>query len=220
MPIHIHVDVALSARQKRILRLAGTASAVIGTLGVGVAIAAPKSTFNAGDALSAQRLNETLVDLDARTTLTTNRTVRTNGASSISVGGVYVARTALTDGRFIDPTTNQPNGYRAGKRLCEAAAKSATAHMCDNAEMIRSDQLGLFTAPLVANDENFWVASASGTPGPAGSNTRDCIGFTYVTSTEYATVWTVNMKTGVPLAGGSSFNVQPCTSQYAIACCD
>jgi hypothetical protein len=37
---------------------------------------------------------------------------------------------------------------------------------------------------------------------------------------EYAGLWTVNFKTGVPVAGTSQNGIQLCTNQFPIACCD
>lgn len=62
----ITIDLAFSPRQKRVIRSALVAGSVIGALGLGVVIAAPKNTFTAGTAISASQMNENFVELDTR----------------------------------------------------------------------------------------------------------------------------------------------------------
>ena len=66
MPIDIRIQIDLSPRQKRVIRSAVVAGAVIGALGLGVAIAAPKYKFSPNDPLSSPKMNANFDDLDGR----------------------------------------------------------------------------------------------------------------------------------------------------------
>jgi len=66
MPVNIHISIDFSPRQKRIVRAALVAGAVIGALGIGIVVAAPKHTFAAGTPISASEMNENFSDLDSR----------------------------------------------------------------------------------------------------------------------------------------------------------
>ncbi|MEP7125836.1 MAG: hypothetical protein ABJE95_33200 [Byssovorax sp.] len=65
MPINIRVQIDLSPRQKRIIRTAVVAGAVIGAFGVGVAVAAPKK-FMSGQPIVAADMNANFGELDTR----------------------------------------------------------------------------------------------------------------------------------------------------------
>jgi len=105
MTIDIHID--LSPRQKRLVRGAFIVSAMIGTLGVGVAAAAPKHTFVSGAKVSAADMNENFADLDARLAkLEVAQDVEsmsvTNEAGMLSTDYVYTAATiTLTPGTWL-----------------------------------------------------------------------------------------------------------------------
>jgi len=84
MPVNIQISIDFSPRQKRIVRTALVVGAVIGALGIGIVVAAPKHTFAAGTSISASEMNENFFDLDSRLSAVTD----TASMASIPVGSV------------------------------------------------------------------------------------------------------------------------------------
>jgi microcystin-dependent protein len=69
MPIDVRIHIDLSPRQKRLVRTAVVAGAVIGALGLGVAVATPPHTFVPDTVISAAEMNDNFIDLDSRLTV-------------------------------------------------------------------------------------------------------------------------------------------------------
>jgi hypothetical protein len=66
MPININISVDFSPRQKRLVRAALVTGGIMGALGLGIVVAAPKHTFTAGTPVSAGQMNDNFADLDSR----------------------------------------------------------------------------------------------------------------------------------------------------------
>jgi hypothetical protein len=82
--------------------------------------------------------------------------------------------------------------------------------MCSSAEMIRSAQLGIFTARQL---EPSWVSTGSGTPGSSFlASAADCNGWSNASSGAKGTSW--QAPTGV--ATGTALS---CDQSIAVACC-
>jgi len=103
-------------------------------------------------------------------------------------------------------------GYRAGKKACEVALDSPTAHMCTSQEMVLSAQMG------VSPDEWMWVSTGNrevytNSMGMT-ANVRDCHSWTMDQHAEgdvalLGRYW----KQGVP-------SHTYCSNAHPIACCD
>lgn len=191
MPIDIRIQIDLSPRQKRVIRAAVVAGAVIGALGLGVAIAAPKNIFKPTEVLSSQKMNDNFTDLDTRlASLEKLRIGTLKGTAGPTTGSI------TAPGNLV--------GYQAARALCQTALNnSPTAHMCDASEMVRSAQLGI---PNPGGVSNMWFASGIYSH-PADEIIVDCSGYT--TTGASGRVWT-----GVT---GSSYG---CVASWPIACCD
>jgi microcystin-dependent protein len=105
MPINVQISIDLGPRQKRVLRAALVAGGVIGALGLGVVVAAPKHTFTSGTTISSSHMNENFADLDTRLT-------------AVEAAGVPTGTIAAFAGDASAPP--------AGWLLCDGAAKSRT----------------------------------------------------------------------------------------------
>jgi hypothetical protein len=170
----IVIDLDLTSAQKKIVRSAVVAGAVIAALGVGIAVAAPH-TWATNDALKAADLNGLNV---------VSYTTADAGTFQYSVGATkFCGMSSTTTNGAI--TYGSLTGYPAGKRMCETATGcSTTAHMCTLDEFIRSQQLnmtsggsGWYAGGWRANDGTSiavivdcggWTYSGSNNAGPAG----------------------------------------------------
>jgi len=187
----IVIDLELSPRQKKIIRAAVVTGAVIGALGLGLAVAAPHQ-WMANQPLTAADLNS----LDI---------VSTDAGKQYSLGATYKA---VTSGSY---NGSQVNGYPGAKSVCETQVGSPSAHMCTGEELIRSAEIGL---PISATDggtvPSGWYSSGSratveGTP----TNSFDCKGWTDgVTHTLAGSYWN-----GFP-------NYGFCDVPGPVMCCD
>jgi hypothetical protein len=66
MSINVNISVDLGPRQKRLLRAALLTGGIVGALGLGIVVAAPRHTFTAGTPISASQMNDNFADLDSR----------------------------------------------------------------------------------------------------------------------------------------------------------
>jgi hypothetical protein len=129
--------------------------------------------------------------------------VNAGGSARTTVDGVYCGATPNQTGAW-SASAGSLVGYAAGKRLCEQACSSSTAHACSGLELARHLSLG--GPALVAG----WIVTgnASSFPGyPNGS--WDCSGF----------------RDGTANSVGTSFAVQypqanSCITNQPILCCD
>ena len=93
MPIDIRIQIDLSPRQKRVIRSAVVAGAMIGALGLGVAIAAPVK-FSPTETLSSQKMNANFNDLDMRVGTLEGKSPSEHVArATIDIAGVVIAQT-------------------------------------------------------------------------------------------------------------------------------
>ena len=192
MPIDIRIQIDLSSHQKRVIRSAVVAGAVIGALGLGVAIAMPKNKFNPGDPLSSQKMNENFIDLDARLASLEKLRIGTIKATAGPSTGLITAPGGLT-------------GLPAARAICQTALNnSPTAHMCDASEMVRSMQLGI---PIPGGVQTAWIAS--GARGDFTNDVRDCQGYTNGSGTTGGATW-----------AGLFPDQATCSLFFPIACCD
>ena len=172
-------------------RRIGIVAATIAILGVGAVVYANQIQFSAGQTLTAAALNSNFGELYASAAKPTV----TKNSKSISIGGAYCGATATTyDGSAI-------GGYTGAKAKCETACASATAHMCDAGEIVRSQQLGIAPA------NGAWVAAFNDTT----DTTVDCISWTNNQSNANGMAW--NQALPMILHAG-------CDTAHAIACCD
>jgi hypothetical protein len=140
----------------------------------------------AGQALTAAALNNNFDELYALTA----KPAITRSGKSISVGGVYCGTSATA----IDVAT--VGGYTGVKSICETTCASATAHVCDPSEVLRSNQLSL--APPAA--KQVWVN------GYFTDGTDNCAGWTDRTHR--------GLNWGLAPVGGLD-----CATSFPIACC-
>lgn len=104
-----------------------------------------------GIAVDRVRMRAQAYSLDAkRVVLSSDAGVRT------TVDGVFCGATANTTGR-IEASAPTIVGSRAGKRLCQQACGSSTAHMCKASEALQSFELGV-TGPVPRG----WVKTMAG----------------------------------------------------------
>ena len=200
------LEIELSARStKRILFVATTIAALSAA---SVAFAVVPTIFAENDVLTAGALNGNFEALDKRITgLETGKPIVKLGPLSYSLGATYVGPSATIAGKIeLDGAT----GYPAAKKICEAiGAKSPSAHMCDNAELIRSAQLGL--KPPVG-----WYST--GTNAPDTDNTAvtisDCNGWTALVNPSLPS----EIVEGGLWANGPSADA--CATPHPILCCD
>jgi hypothetical protein len=216
MGIDIKIQIDLSARQKKIVRVAVVTGAVIGALGIGIAFAAPISTSWSMDGLTLKgadlkgaldglqtQITQAQTDIAA---LQAKRPTLTVGQQSYSLDAKYCgSTTGAYDGA-------QVSGYDGARTKCQSTAGcGATAHMCAPDELLRSAALGV-ALPVVGG----WVGSFI--RGSAGTGVEtvswDCQGFTSNAAT-YG---------GFPQFGSASSGKGPqqvaCTAAVPIVCCD
>jgi hypothetical protein len=198
------VELDLSSRQKKIVRAAVVTGAVIGALGIGVAIAAPIDTtwITGGAQVSATSLK---TDLDGlQTQITAGRFVGTIGGQQYSVGATaYVGVTATFNGL-------QVGGYTGAKQKCQAAFM-ASSHMCTTEELARSAQTGV---AMPANPGWYSASTRDGT-GVGSAITNDCFGWSDSTAGG-------NNNGAIAYQAGSTvaFSLGTCDQTNPILCCD
>jgi hypothetical protein len=211
MKIHVEFDLALSTRQKRIVRASLVASVVIAVLGVGVAVAAPVNTFKDTDLLTAKAMNQNFVDLDARLSALDARVgtleafqSRATVSGAYSVGAKYCGKTASTPGNLSGLATPGA-GYAKAKAACQVACgASTTAHMCTPEDLTRSAQVGTAIA-------TGWFATGIWASYPTAGAVRDCLAWSTATSTDLGVAWD-------PALGPSG--AAACNTSLAVLCCD
>lgn len=194
MPINVSIQVRLSDRQKRVVRMGVVCGAVIGALGLGVAVAAPNYTFVEGQKLSSAQMTENFADLQARIAVLEARPTL----------GVPVGSTAPTNGNFV--TSDGLAGYRAARKLCQDALQKASAHMCTADEMVRSAQTG-----SGSGSPNGWIASGTWSLHDTAQARAidDCSGWTTSSESKTANVWTLNTP-----------SQDACQVAHPILCCN
>jgi hypothetical protein len=170
-------------------RRIGVVAATLVVLGLGAVVYANQLHFTSGQTLTAAGLNANFDELYAAAA---KPTITKNG-KSISIGGSYCGASATTY------TGGEVGGYTGAKAKCESACASTTAHMCDAAEITRSQQLGT-TMP-----DGVWVAALTSSDTP-----RDCVSWT-VTQTDTGMV--LNLSPPILMT-------VLCSTKHAIACCD
>jgi hypothetical protein len=159
MPIDIRINIDLSMRQKRAMRAAVVAGVVIGSLGVGVALAMPPNSFKTGDKVSSKLINENFTNLDSRIAPLEAKVCGSTAPVTGAIG------------------TSAVNGYKVAADLCAAVSGcGATAHMCTGAEITRDMSTGRINGAGYG-----WISSGAifgATPGQGG----DCAGYTVATN--------------------------------------
>lgn len=169
-------------------RRIGIVAATLGVLGVVAVVHASQIKFSSGKTLTAAQLNSNFDELYAAAA---KPSISRNG-KSISIGGAYCGATATPyDGAAV-------GGYTGAKAKCETACGTATAHMCDAAEIARSRQLGITLA------DGAWAACYAST-----NTSSDCVGWTNVNGAGEV----------ISLAPPILTQVE-CNTTHAIACCD
>lgn len=130
------------------------------------------------------------------------RLVRELGSSSISMNGLYCARSVnMTAGTIV--ADGGVVGYRATKAICEETCARPTAHLCTAEEIIATYMLG-------TNPPQGWVQGSI--VSSDGTNVyNDCSGFTSSSGTRVGAVWD-------PSFGANSGGF--CNIQYPVLCCD
>lgn len=205
MSIHVDVRLNLSERQKRIVRAAVVSGAVLASLGIGLAVAAPIDTtwVVSGQPIPASSLKGNLDGLQQQIT----KPVLSKNGKQYSLAATYCGKTAPTNGQIT-------NRYAGAKALCEAVpacGNSASAHMCTNEEMIRSTQLGLAIDPgwYSVAEHSTWFG-CSNYQCASSQNVTDCDGWSVTYGDYYGMVWQ---------AGGYPRQVA-CNNSQPILCCD
>jgi hypothetical protein len=201
--IKIHID--LTPRQKKVVRAAVVAGAVIAALGLGIAIAAPISSTWSVDGLTLKGadLKGALDGLQSQ--ISSGRFVVTLGIKPYSLGATKYVAVTLTGGGGPngDGTYNgtQVGGYTGAKAICETAASSASAHMCSSDELLHSAQAGIFIP-------SGWYSYAARTTYSTLGQIRDCGSWTLSNGQEYGLVWATPLQ------------IDTCDHAQAILCCD
>jgi len=158
-----------------------------------MADASVPNTFNAGDVLSAAKVNANFADIDS---WRAHPVVSKNG-KQFSLGATYCGSTSTT--------TGQITGGRVGaKTSCETVCTSASAHVCTSTELIRTADAGL-SVPSTG-----WYASS-----PSG----DCSGWTSAASNITASCF----NNGAYCSGGglpAGYNYASCNYSFPVLCCD
>jgi hypothetical protein len=170
-------------------------------LAFGSGVVAAPETFNAGDTLSASKINANFKESNDRLTKLEKQI---NGNAKYASGAVFCKATlGATPGDMSG--LGGAKGYAGAKAACQVTCdNSATAHMCTSEELLRSVSMGI---PL----KEGWYAS-----GVYGSG-ADCAGFSYAGSGS-GPYWYVP-----PQPGPNQFE-QPssstCSANRAVLCCD
>lgn len=171
-------------------RRIGVVAATCAVLGAAAAVYANQIHFSSGEALTAAALNGNFDELYAATA----KPAITKNGKSISIAGSYCGASATAY------TGAEVAGYTGAKAKCETTCASATAHLCDAAEITRSRQLGL-TLP-----DGAWVAAFTSSNTPA-----DCVS------------WTNGAVNGSGLVLNQSppiLTTVDCNTSHTLACCD
>lgn len=193
MGIDIRIKLDLTPRQKRLIKAGLVVGAVIGGLGVGLAVAAPHQ-WKASDPLTASDLNSIAVATGPDGGRYSGGATKYCGIGATSTNGA--------------PSYGGKAGYPATKALCEASTacgNSATAHMCSTEEVIRSASMGI-NMPSGWYSVGVYVVQSS-----YPDLYRDCTGWTSLQSTALGTVW------------GNSPDAptnQSCNVVAPVLCCD
>ena len=169
-------------------RIGGVAATIV-VLGGAAFAYANQIHFSSGQTLTAAQLNGNFDELYAAAA---KPTIAKNG-KSISIGGSYCGASATTY------NGGEVGGYTGAKAKCETACASTTAHMCDAAEITRSQQLGT-TMP-----DGVWVAAFTSSNTP-----EDCLSWT---DGQANTGMVLNLSPPILM-------IVACTTKHAIACCD
>lgn len=175
MPINVQLSVDLGPRQKRVLRAALVAGGVIGALGLGIAVAAPRHTFTAGATISASQMNENFVDLDARLTALETAAAARNfrvGAAITTAAPIIITgprtppaplQSGTSDATMLE--NDAGSGVTPAKITCEAGVSAGAVCPAGVAE-----QLGIVFQVPTAGDYQV-CASFSATVGiPAATD--------------------------------------------------
>ena len=142
-----------------------------------------------------------------------------NGPFQISVNGVFCGITGAMTGAFTDPTGSGATGYRAAKLACQQVSNcgpSATAHMCDASEIVRSAQLGVLPGSL-ATSGVYWTSSFTSAADPRTNPVTfisDCFGWTQSVANYSASVVKVYASPALIRP-----DYQTCDQSFPIACC-
>jgi hypothetical protein len=171
-------------------RRMGLVASTVAVLGVAAAVYANQVHFSSGQTLTAADLNSNFDELYAAAA---KPTITKNG-KSISIGGTYCGASA---GPY---NGAEVGGYTGAKAKCETKCASATAHICDGAEMVRSEQLGL------ALPNGAWLASFTSSITPV-----DCVSWTNGQLNAVGMVWNQSPP---------QFLAVNCDATHPIACCD
>jgi hypothetical protein len=194
--IVIRLKVPRSPRARWLFSISG----VLVTLGA-FAYAADFTPFGNGESLTSSKMNANFKDLQdrlaalesPRSTASSPKLLLSNGTTTYSLDGIYCGPTAAQTGLIT-------NGYTGAKGLCETKCGSASAHMCEPQELVRSSALGL------AIDQG-WFATGLPYPGATGG---DCTGWGS----------NANTNTGLQWSGGGPFGTSTCNLSSPVLCCN
>jgi hypothetical protein len=210
MGIDIKINIDLSPRQKKVVRAAVVTGAVIGALGIGIAIAAPIDTtwVVTGAPLTAVQLKGSLDGLQAQVTALQAFQMQATANGSYSLGATYCGATAATEGAFSGP--GSLTGYASAKAQCQGVSgcSPAAGHMCTNEEIVRSMQVG------VAVGASGWISTGTAAQYTSTGRVMDCESWRGVSSTvDLGALWS-------PGSIGPQPNFDWCNNPHAILCCD
>ena len=167
----ITIDLELSPLQKKIVRGGVVAGAVMGALGVGLAIAAPIDTTWVVDQkpLSATALKGDLDGLQAQVTALQAARAQETADGGYSLGAAYCGSSPVTTGAI---TSGPLSGYAAARKICQGVAGCGVgAHMCTGDEIARTASLS-----IAGPASNGWYSGS--TRFPDSNVVNNCSGWT------------------------------------------
>lgn len=203
MGIDIQIKLKFTPMQSRLLRGAIIGGAVIGSVGLGLAVAQPHQ-WQANQTLQAVDLNSLNV-LDG------------GAGGTYSVGATrFCGITAPTQGD-LSGVSGVGTGYVHAKHACEAVAacgNSLTAHMCTGDEVSRGLQLHAFASLTSAH---YWYSHPVAVPNGGTTYMDECKGWT---SNVGGTSADVAQTIFIDSSGNGQPNNEACDKTVAILCCD
>jgi hypothetical protein len=201
MGINIQIQIDFTPKQKKIVRVAVVSGAVVGALGLGLAVASPHQ-WKTSDPLTATDLNGLNV-----VSYTSDA-----GTSSYSVGATKFC--AATSASY----TGNMGGFVGAKQACQTACSTNTAHMCTSEEIARSNSLGI----NLSHSGAWWYATTT-LSGTQTTYFGNCGGFCTAVPD-----WTLtandcnsnNYSYGGTIGSQGGVNFSLCSDSNPIACCD
>lgn len=182
MRVRINVEFEISPRQKRVLKVVVP---VLVVLAGGVALAGVPTTFNTGDPLSAQSMNDNFSNLDTRLAKVEAVAAKATLDGGFSPNATYCGVSTSTTVGDLSGLAVTGTGYAKARAQCTQTCASPSAHFCTGEELARSAQLGAtipvgwFSTGSYAFDgakavvECFgWTNATNGFEGPSWSSSN------------------------------------------------